>query len=168
MKALTLFAIGGAALLVAGNYLNRINKSQYKIAVTIAGKIYKVSVSGVILRIIYNIKNPTDATMRLSRPFITIVAGGKQVATSNMQVFDIPEDSRDDAGRIVVRANNETGDITSEVVVPWLALASVAPDVFKRLKAGEKGELVIKVTTTCQVYTMLGTFPYEQVSTMKV
>lgn len=168
MKTVTLIAIGGALLLVAGSQLNKINKSQYKIAVTVTGKIHKVSVSGVTLRIFYNIKNPTDATMRLSPPFIIIVVNGKQVATTNMQVIDIPESSRDDSGKIVIGANRETGEITSEVIVRWMDLASIGPEVIKRIREGKKGQLTVKITTRCQVYTFLGAFPYEQESKIKV
>lgn len=167
MKTITYIAIGGA-LLLAGGYLYRINNSQYKIAIVVSGKIHSVSARGVTLRITYNIKNPTDATMRLTPPFIILVVNGKQVATSNMQVIDIPEGSRDAGGKIVIRANKETGDITSEVIIPWFSLIGVAPDVIKRIRDGKKGQLSVKVTTQCQIYTLLGNFPYEQVSTMKV
>jgi DNA-directed RNA polymerase subunit K/omega len=167
MNAFTVIAVGGTLVLV-GNYLYGINKSQYKIALVATGRVQKISVSGVVLRVQYNIKNPTAATMRMSAPLIKISVNGKQVATSNMQTTDIPEESRD-GDKIVIRANTETGAIASELIIPWIALAGVAPDLITRFKNPDgKNKISLKVETLCRIFTMVGSFPYESVSTIKV
>ncbi|MBI1836448.1 MAG: hypothetical protein HYR91_04195 [Flavobacteriia bacterium] len=107
--------------------------------------------------------------MRMTAPLITITVNGKQVATSSMQQIDIPEESRDDSGKIVIRANNETGDIQTEVMIPWIGLATIAPDLIARFQNPDTGgKTTIKVATNCRVYTLVGSFPYEQISTIKV
>lgn len=167
MKTFAIIAIGGLAL-AAGSYLYGINKSQYKIVLAVGGRIHKLSAQGVILKVNYNIKNPTTSTMRMSPPLIRITLNGKQVATSNMRAIDIPEESRDN-DKIIIRANRETGTIESEVIVPWISLISVAPDLVSKLQNQDgKTKLTIKVETQARVFTLLGTFPYEQSTTIKV
>lgn len=168
MKTFTILAIGGAALL-AGRYLYGINKSQYKIVLTVTGRIHKVTAQGVSLMIRYNIKNPTTSAMRMTPPLIRITVNGKQIATSNMREIDIPESSRDSSGKILIRANRETGDIESEIIVPWVGLLAVAPDLVSRFQnADGKNKIALKVETQSRIYTLLGVFPYEQTSTIKV
>lgn len=168
MKTFTLLAIGGAALL-AGHYLYGINKSQYKIVLTVTGRIHKVTAQGVTLMIRYNIKNPTTSAMRMSPPLIRITVNGKQIATSNMREIDIPESSRDSSGKILIRANQETGEIETEVMVPWVGLVSVAPDLISRFQNAEGSKkIALKVETQARIYTLLGVFPYEQNTSIKV
>ena len=169
MKVFTVLVLGGA-LLATGSYLYQINKAQDKIIIVVSGKVYKVSAQGVTLIIKYNIKNPTGSTMRMSAPLITITVNGKQVATSSMQQIEIPEASRDSSGKIIIRANSETGYIQTEVMIPWVGLVSIAPDLITRFQSTDpkKAKTTIKVGTDCRVYTLVGSFPYEQVSTIKV
>lgn len=167
MNAVTVIAIGGTLFLV-GNYLYGINKSQYKIALVATGRVQKITTQGVVLMVFYNIKNPTSAAMRMSLPLIKISINGKQIATSNMQAASIPENAKD-GNRIIIRANAETGVIGSEVTIPWVSLASIAPDLIKRFKSpDDKNKISLKVETLAQVFTLVGSFPYETVSTIKV
>jgi len=167
MKTFAIIAIGGLAL-AAGSYLYGINKSQYKIVLAVGGRIHKLSAQGVILKVSYNIKNPTTSVLRMSPPLIRITLNGKQVATSNMREIDIPEQARDN-DKIIIRASRETGAIESEVIIPWLSLISVAPDLVKKLQNQDgKTKLTIKVETQARVFTLFGAFPYEQTTTIKV
>lgn len=167
MKTFAFIAIGGLAL-AAGSYLYGLNKSQYKIVLVVGGRIHKLSAQGVVLKVIYNIKNPTNTTLRMSAPLIRITVNDKQVATSNMRAIDIPEEARD-ADKIVIRSNKETGEIESEVIIPWISLLAVAPDLVSKLQSQDgKTKLTIKVETQSQVYTLFGAFPYEQTTTIKV
>jgi hypothetical protein len=168
MKTFTLIVVAGAAL-AAGSYLYGINKSQYKIVLTVTGRIHKVTAQGVSLMIKYNIKNPTTSAMRMTPPLIRITVNGKQIATSNMREIDIPENSRDSSGKIQIRANAETGEIESEVMVPWVGLISVAPDLVSRFQNSDgKTKVTLKVFTQSRIYTLLGVFPYEQNTSIKV
>jgi hypothetical protein len=169
MKALTVIAVG-SALLLTGKYLFSLNKAQDKIIIVVSGKVYKISAQGVTLIIKYNIKNPTRSTMRMTAPLITLTVNGKQVATSNMQLIDIPEASKDLSGKIVIRPNNETGDIQTEVMIPWIGLANIAPDLIARFQHPDENakKITVKVGTNSVVYTLVGSFPYEQTSIIKV
>jgi len=167
MNAFAIMTVGGLVL-AAGSYLYGINNSQYKIVLAVGGKIHKLSATGVILKVSYNIKNPTTSAMRMSPPLIRITVNGKQVATSNMRTIDIPEQSRDN-DKILIRENAETGEIVTEVNIPWVNLISVAPDLVKKLQSQDgKTKLTIKVETQARIFTLLGAFPYEVSSTIKV
>lgn len=168
MKAITLMVIGGAVLLT-GRYLYDVNNSQYQIVIVVTGRADKITLQGVQIRVSYNIKNPTGASLRMSPPLIRITLNGKQVATSSMQQVDIPESARDASGNIKIKANAETGEIETILTIPWLALLSTAPDLVARFKdLNRKNKIALKVETKCQVFTLVGAFPYEQVSTIKV
>lgn len=168
MNSIALLSVTGA-LLLAGNYLYKLNKSQSKIVLVVTGAVEKISAQGVILLMKYNIKNPTSATMKMSPPLITLSVNGKQVATSDMQAIDIPEDARDDSGRIVIRATSETGQIHSRVMIPWIGLAMVAPDLIARFQNRDgKTKIAVKVVSQARVYTLVGNFPYEQISNLNV
>ncbi len=168
MKALTYVVIGGA-LLLTGKYLYDINNSQYKIVIVVTGRPDTIRAQGVTIVVNYNIKNPTGATMRMTPPLIRLMLNGKQVATSSMQQVDIPESSRDASGKIIIKANAETGDIATRITIPWIALLSIAPDLVTRFKNPDpKNKITMKVVVACRVYTLVGSFPYDQTSTIKL
>lgn len=159
--------------LLTTSYAYSIYNSQYKIAITATGKIYKVTAQGLTLMIKYNIKNPTGITLKMTPPLIVLSVNNKQLATSNMQIIDIPENARDKSGKIVLHATKETGDIEAQILVPWINVAQVIPDLAKRYttpdpdaKAVKKIE--VKITVHSQIYTLGGRIPYEQVSIMKI
>lgn len=168
MKAYAIIAIGGAVVLTSA-YLYGINKAQDKIAIVISGRVHKLSAQGVTVVISYNIKNPTASTMRMTPPLIKISVNGKQLAVSSMDQIDIPESSRDDSGKIVIRANKETGNIESSIMVPWISLASLAPDLVTRFQNQDsKNKISVQVGINLNVYTLVASFPYEQTSTIKL
>lgn len=167
MNPIPLIAITGAVLL--SSYVYKLNKSQSKIVLVVTGAVEKISALGVTLLMKYNIKNPTSATMKMTPPLITLSVNGKQVATSDMQAIDIPEDARDENGRIIIRATAETGQIHSRVMIPWLSLATVAPDLITRFQNRDgKTKIAVKVVSQARVYTLVGGFPYEQITNLKV
>lgn len=168
MKVYAIIAIGGAVILT-GTYLYGINKSQYKIAIVVSGRIHKVSAQGVVVVIAYNIKNPTGSTMRMTPPLIKISVNGKQLAVSEMDQISIPEGASDDSGKILIRANRETGDIESEIMIPWLSLASIAPDLLSRFQNPDgTNKISVQVQILTTIYTLVGSIPYEETSTIKL
>lgn len=162
--------IGGVAtVLITGSYLISLNRAQKKVVIVTTGKKDKISLQGVSIKIRYNIKNPTDAFMRMTPPLIKLSVNGKLVATSNMQIIDIPANVRDSSGKIKIRASNETGIIETIVDIPWIALSAIIPDIMKRWQSTDpKDQINITVETISQVYTLVGNYPYEQKTSMKL
>lgn len=163
----------GSALFYAGRYMYRINDSQYRIVIVVSGNIYKFSIQGVTLKLTYNIKNPTATNMKMTPPLIVLSINGKQVGTSNMEKIDIPEQSRDSSGKILIQAGKETGAIETEVLLKWLDLAMISPALVKRFvnyKDPKAKKIKVKVDTSCRIYTIVGnvSFPYQQTNTIDV
>ncbi len=157
---------------ITSSYGYSVYNSQYKIAITATGNVYKVTKQGLILKIKYNIKNPTGITLKMSPPLIVITGDSTQLATSNMQIIDIPESARDNSGKIILHATQETGNIEAEITVPWVNLAEFAPSIVTRYlkpnpdpkKKVEKIQVTINVYS--QIYTLAGRIPYQQESKM--
>jgi hypothetical protein len=168
MKAITYIAIGGVIIL-GGKYILSLKEAERKIVVVVTGKKDKISVQGISIIIKYNIKNPTDTTVRMTPPLVKLSINDKLLATSNMQMIDIPEDVRDKSGKIIIRAFKETGDIASSVSIPWISVAAIAPDLITRLKGNAaKDQITLKIEVLAKVYTLVGSFPYEQISNIKL
>ena len=168
MKAVKYIVIGGAIVLT-GKYLLSLNRAQKKVVIVTTGKKDKISAQGISILIKYNIKNPTNATMRMSPPLIKLSVNGKLIGTSNMQLIDIPADVRDKSGKIIIRAFNETGNIETRVLIPWMSLASVGSDIIKRLQSSDKkDQITITVETLSQIFSLVGNFPYEETTTIKL
>lgn len=171
MKTATkVLIIGGVAtLLITGNYLISLNRAQKKVVIVTTGKKDKISIQGVSVKIRYNIKNPTNAYMRMTPPLIKISVNGKLVATSNMQIIDIPANVRDSSGKIVIRAFQETGNIETVVDIPWIKISAIIPDLLKRWQSSDpKDQINITIETISQVYTLVGSYPYEETTKMKL
>lgn len=168
MKAIKYLVIGGAIVLT-GKYLLSLNRAQQKIVIVATGKRGKISAQGISIVIRYNIKNPTKASMRMTPPLIKLSLNGKLIGTSNMQMNDIPADVRDKTGKIIIRAFNETGNIEANVLIPWISLATVGSDLIKRFQSTDpKDQIMVKLETISQVYSMIGNFPHEETMSIKL
>jgi|GEM_PF-3536843 len=166
MKAIKYIAIGGAAFLV-GKYLLSLKRAEKQVVIVTTGKKDKITIQGITLLVRYNIKNPTDANMRMTPPLVKLIVDGKLIGTSDMTLIDIPENVRDKTGKIVIRAFKETGNIETRIFIPWINLIPIAPDLVKRLKSSDKKDQIsVSVVTNCQLYTPIGNFPYSQTSKM--
>ncbi len=169
-KAVKVLIIGGAVVaVVAGKYLLSLNRAQKKIVIVTTGRKDKISAQGISILIRYNLKNPTNVSMRMTPPLIKLSVNGKLIATSNMQMIDIPANVRDSSGKIIIPASNETGNIETRVLLPWISLASIGPDLIKRFQSTDsKDQITITVETISQVFSLVGSFPYEEKTTMKL
>jgi len=168
MKAYAVIAIGGAIILT-GSYLYSINNAQYKIAIVVSGRIHKISAQGVTVIISYNIKNPTASTMRMTPPMIKISINGKQLAVSDMEAVEIPDGASDDSGKIIIRANQETGNIESSIMIPWLSIVSITPDLLNRFQNPDaQNKIEVQAQILTRIYTLVGSFPYDSTSTVKL
>jgi hypothetical protein len=168
MKLIAYMVIGGAAVLT-GKYILSLKRAEKKVVVVTSAKKDKITIQGVTILVRYNIKNPADVTMRMTPPLIKLSVNGKLITTSSMKVIDIPEESRDKSGKIIIGAFKETGDIETRLFIPWISIGMVAPDLIARLKSSDKKDKVsLKIETLSQVYSLIGNFPYEQIQTIKL
>lgn len=165
MKALKVIIIGGAAF-VGGRYLLSLNRLSKKVVVQVSGRVHKVSIDGVEILLKYNIKNPTNSSISMNAPLITLSYNGSVLASSSMASNNIPENVRGNNGTIKILANQETGEISTSILLPTLSLISAGTNLLKilkdRLKASaETKKVKIEVQTTSTVITKLGKYPYD-------
>lgn len=168
MKALTFLVLGGAVLL-GGKYLLSLRRAEQKVVVTARAQKDKISISGIGVKLFYNIKNPTAAVMRMTAPLIKFTVNGTLVTSTSLKLIEIPAEYRDKSGKIIIRPFEETGEIETLVFIPWTSLALISTDLIARLKSDDpKDKLSIEVETLSQVFTPLGNFPYESKQTIKL
>lgn len=168
MKAIKYIAIGGGVILL-GKYLLSLDQAQKRAVISATGKIDKLTAQGLSLILRYNIKNPSTGNLRMTPPLIKLSVAGNLIASSNMQMIDIPENVRDKSGKIIIRPFSETGDIQARILIPWLNLVGVAPDLLKRVQSKDsKDKIKIQVETLSQAYTLVGSFPYRSLTAFKL
>lgn len=168
MKAIKYLAIGGGIFMI-GKYLLSLDQVQKRVVIGASGKVEKFTALGLSLILRYNIKNPSTGNLRMTPPLIKLSIAGNLIATSNMQVIDIPEDVRDKSGKIMIRPFAETGNIETRILIPWLSLVGIAPDLLKRIQSKDiKDKIKITVETLSQAYTLVGSFPYRSLSAFKL
>lgn len=173
MKALNVILIGGA-IFFGGRYILSLSRTGKKAVVQVGASVKGVSLEGVEVVLKYNIKNPTRSSIEMAAPLITLSHNGKVLASSSMALVDIPEAVQSN-GRIKILPFKETGNITTSIRIPYLSLigagASLITMLKNRLNAGEDEQVEavkFEIATTSRVYTKVGSYPYDDKTTVSV
>lgn len=161
MKAIKYIAIGGSVLLL-GRYLYTLKRAEQQVVIVTSVDKDSISLQGLSIKVRYNIKNPTAGAMRMTPPLIKLSVNGKLIASSSLQMIDIPTEVRDKSGKIIIRAYKETGNIESKILIPWTSLLILSPDIIKRLKSNDKKDKVtLQADIISQIFSLVGNFPYH-------
>lgn len=161
------YLAGGVGVVLLGRYFIRLSRLSNNAVVELAGRVHKLDFRGLELAIEYNIKNPTSTSIRMSVPLITLSYKGSVLASSSMDETKIPENSRDQKGRIIIAPSKETGFIGTRVLIPLLSIPSVAKDLVVKLNnSSERVKFSIKTTAT--VFTAVKELPYNDIQTIEV
>ena len=159
----------GVGAFFGGRYLWSLYRAKNKVLTTISVKRDKVTIQGLHLQVKYNIKNPTDINLKMTPPLIKVLFNGKLIASSTMLDVDIPQIAKDIDGRIIINKHTETGDITAQILLPWLSLLSISPQLVTRLKSVDpKDKIKIQIESIAQIHTLAGNYPYEDKTTISV
>jgi len=168
MKVIKYIALGIGAFF-GGRYLLSLNRAGQKVLTIVTGQKDKITAQGISILLKYNIKNPTRANMKMTAPLIKLSFGGKLLASSTMQEVEIPENARDENGRILIKAFSETGEITTKILVPWLSVLSIGSQLLKRLQSDDPNDKIkVEVETLAQVFTLVGDYPLEETTTLEI
>lgn len=170
MKALKYIAVG-LGTFFTGRYLLSLGRANKKIVISVSGEKGQISTQGIEILLKYNIKNPSRANLKITPPLIKLLVNEKLVASSSMQSVDIPQQVKDSQGRIQINAYKETGVISTSVLVPWISLLQISPDLMTRLKQASNSDtskVSISVETLSQAFTPLGDFPVDDKSTVQL
>ena len=100
--------------------LNRFNV--YSVVRTLNPRITKVTLAGLSLATDISIDNPTNTSLKVSKPVVTITTGGKYAASSvpSSETFNIAPQVRSSLGTI-------------EVQVPWTSLTPYISNLVSRI-----------------------------------
>lgn len=172
MKALGFIVIGGAVFL-GGRYLFSLNRAQNKAVIEASGKVDKVALNGVWVELKFNIKNPTNSNIEMAIPLVKLSHNGKILASSSMALVEIPEAVRTANGRIRIVPYNETGIISTKILLPLISLVGTGANLLTRLKnkldpSAEQVAVKFQVETNSTVFTAVGNYPYDSISTIEV
>jgi hypothetical protein len=166
MNAIKYIAIG-IGTFFGGRYLLSLNRAKDKIATSVTAKKDNISAQGVSVLVSYNIKNPSRANLKIRAPLIKLLFNGKLLASSTLKEVDIPESVKDANGRIEIKAFKETGNISTTILIPWLSVLGVSPQLMTRLQNSNE-TIKIEIETLSQVYTLAGDYPLEETTTIEL
>lgn len=162
MKNLKYIAIGLGSFLGI-RYLLSLKRAGEKVVIKVSGQRDQITAQGISIRIHYNIQNPTRATIKMTPPLIKLSSGGQLLASNTMQEVEIPSSVKDAKGRIIMNAFAETGNITTKILVPWLSVVAISPQLLTRLQSNDPADKVkIDIETFTQLFTMAGDYPYQE------
>ncbi len=158
--------IGAQQLFAKGSALNR---AREKMVTEVKGRKGSMSSQGVYIELTYNLKNPSKTDVEIIPPLIKLMVGGKVLASNDMNHADIPESARTESGRIRIAKFKETGEIRTQILIPWLSvLMHVGSNLMTRLQSNdEKDKVPVTVETNTHVYTLgAGNYPYDEQTTI--
>lgn len=168
MKAIKYIALGIGAFF-GGRYLLSLSRASNKAIVSVSGKRGLISAQGINVTLNYNIKNPTRANLRITPPLVKLLINDKLVASSTMQNVEIPASVQDSKGRISINAFSETGNITTSILVPWLSIVTISPEILSRLQSGNTSQKVqVSIETLSHAFTSIGDFPLDNKTTIQL
>ncbi|MCH2216317.1 MAG: hypothetical protein MK086_14215 [Flavobacteriales bacterium] len=167
------YIVGAGIVFMGGRYLYQLHRAGKKVVVSVGGRVDKVALEGVVVVMNYNIKNPTNSSIEMSTPLISLAYDGTVLASSSMALVEVPEDARSKNGRILIRPFKETGTITTSILLPTLSLLGAGAKLLTRLKDrllpdSEETPIEFEVVTTSTVFTKVGSFPYDETIKMEV
>jgi hypothetical protein len=168
MKAIKYIAFGIGAFF-GGRYLLSLSRASNKAIVSVSGKRGLISAQGINVTLNYNIKNPSRANLKITPPLVKLLINDKLVASSTMQNVEIPDSIKDSKGRISINAFSETGNITTSILVPWLSIITISPDILSRLQSGDSTQKVqVTIETLSHAFTSIGDFPLDDKTTIQL
>lgn len=170
------YILGAGLALLGGKYLFQLHRAGKKVIVSVSGRVHKVTLEGVVVIMNYNIKNPTKGSMEMSTPLIQLTHRGILLASSSMSLVEVPETAKTAGGRIKIQPFRETGAITTSILLPTLSLlgagTSLLPQLKQRLMSGSNNQaqipILFEIATTAQLFTKIGSYPYDEKMTLKI
>ena len=165
------YIVGAGLAFFGGRYLYQLHRAGEKVAVDVNGRVHKVALSGVEVVLNYNIKNPTYSALEMTAPLIQLAYEKKVLATSSMAMVEIPEAVKSKRDHILIRPFQETGAISTTIMIPHLSILTAGADLLNRLRKrlemdAEEDPIQFEIKTTANVFTKLGSYPYDE--TVKV
>ena len=149
MKRVWYYIIGGG--LVAGTVsLLAMRNTGNQLETVASGRIHKLTLTGVIVRVDIKMKNPTNGKLKLRFPFIKLSHGDSTIGSSKSlnTVIEIPQHGEGVAKDI-------------EIEIPYMSLIFGAAGLIKEFKSGNALKVQI-ITKTAAILALNKEIPYEK------
>jgi hypothetical protein len=132
-----MLGVGTAALFFGGRYLLRLNRLSNELEAVTKVSIYKVSLTGLDLRIEVTLKNPSAGSVKVKHPFVKVMHFDTTIASSTVKDRDIeiPKFSEVKLEPIILNLG-------------FLSLASSVPNLLKEYREAGVLSLTVKTITT--------------------
>ena len=145
---------GGIAAITTGIYLLRLNNASKTVVTKTTLEVRKISLSGIELKAIVVLQNPTSVSLSLSFPFVTLKHRDRVIGSSkpNNKIIHLSQ-------------NSEQSFSLSIASTGWLSLIqTLGADLVQKIRSGQQVTLEILATTLSKVNGI----PYEQKDQIKL
>lgn len=144
--------VGLAGAAFGGKYFYGLYKLSKELQVDKKGMIHKVTLSGIIMRVIATIRNPTNATASLTETRVEILYKGKTLARSKKMEdqFDIPKGDAKAMPAI-------------DIELDFMSLLMSVPDLVKEYRS--TGKVTLTVDTRAKID---GWYDYKDIQDVPV
>ena len=132
-----LLTAGSVAALYGLSYLIKLNRLSNELESVTKASIFKVSLSGIDLKIEVTLKNPSGGTVKVKQPFVKMLYGTTTIATSQAKDANItiPKFSEVKLEPIMINLG-------------YLNLATTVPALLKEYRATGKIKVIVKTIST--------------------
>jgi hypothetical protein len=132
-----LIGAGAAAAVYGASYLLKLSRLSNELESVTKASIYKVSLSGIELKIEVILKNPSGGSIKVKQPFVKMVYGESTIASS--QVKDL---------NITIEKFSEIKLEPIMINIGFLTLATTVPALLKEYRQTGKLNITVKTITT--------------------
>ncbi len=135
-KLIVRSAIGGG-IIAGATYLFRLKRTSVELESVVTVNIFKLNLSGLVLRVDVQLKNPTATKFKIKFPFVKIIYKDATVGSSQVvdKDIEIPGYGEAVAEKIMI-------------TIPPRNIFSVSAGMIKSLLAGESIKLTTKTIST--------------------
>jgi hypothetical protein len=132
-----LLGAGVVGLALGGTYLYNLNRLSGELEVVTKAMIYKVTLTGIVLRVDVTLKNPTGGNIKVKYPFVKMQYNGSTFASSQVKDtdYEIPK----------------FGEVAIDPIyisLSFISLATTVPGLLKEYRANGSAVIEVKTTTT--------------------
>lgn len=122
MKNLLAIGILGGLLFYGSRIFGAKRISDKSVVRTLKPRVYKVDASGITLRADVAVDNPTNTTITVTKPTITLSTEGKYLASS------VPQNKI-----FTIQPLSQTSLETTEIFIPWITLSGYLSSIVSRI-----------------------------------
>lgn len=121
MRDFIVIGIIGVALYYGSRVLGAKKIGDKSVVRALNPRITKTDGNGIVVRFDVAVDNPTNTTVRLSKPIITLTSQGKYIVSS------VPENKS-----YLIAPLSQTSLEASEITIPWITLSSYLADMLTK------------------------------------